>query len=632
MLVELKIVAVLFALVWLPGHALLIWSPLRRQWAGAPMWIVAAGLGIAIYPVLFYTVRFWLPMVTFGPRSGWSALLLCGLVLAWHQWRRPVSPTWGKPIAWATLLVFGLTLWSRLWVAHRMPYPAWSDSLHHVLLTSLTAAQGQLPATFAPYFPLDVDLYHLGLYALSATVSWLAQVPAHSALLWTAQFLNGLCGLGLYLILERMAGRSGAVVGAAMVGLFCFQPAFYVNWGRFTQLASQTLMPIAWLVTLETIELFCQGWVEWRTPATRAKLIWAAALTGVLTAAVFLLHFRVASFYLPFLLIGLLVRCWPRQRTQWAGLLAGLLVVGFCSLFLILPTLWAAFAAYLGSIHYAATAVDPSIRQASIQQYYTFHWVSIAVLAGQPWLLVISVLAVGMGLLRRNALTVICLLWVGVLFLEGNAYLLGIPLLMVTNMSGILIMFYLPIGLVIGAAAQELVQLVPQRQRTTVATLGLVGLLLAGLPAAWVRAHQLEPYRFFVMPADVRAMDWIRANVPADARFAVNTEFWLPTLPHGVDAGYWLPYFTQRSTTAGVMIMRGNYAKQVKAWSEAVVRLESDLTAVDELRNLGVGYIYLGARGDFRSPGLQLEWLKQSPALQVLYEEGGVAILRIHEQ
>jgi hypothetical protein len=441
-----------------------------------------------------------------------------------------------------------------------------------------------------------------------------------------------LCGLGIFLVLERMAGRSGAIVGAAVVGLFCFQPAFYVNWGRFTQLASQTLMPIAWLVTLETMALFSQEWVGWRAPSVRAKLIWAATLTGLLTAAVFLLHFRVANFYLPFLLIGLLVRSWPRQRRQWAGLFVGVLAIGLCSLFLILPTLWAAFTAYLGSIHYGATAVDTAIRQASIQQYYTFYWASFAVLAAQPWLLMVSLLATVVGLLRRNVLAVICLFWVGFLFLEGNAYRLGIPLLMITNLSGIVIMFYIPISLVIGGAAQELIQLLPQRGRTALATMGLIGLLAAGLPAAWARAHQLELYRFFVTPADVQAMEWIRTNVPADARFAVNTEFWLPTLPHGTDAGYWLPYFTQRSTTAGVMIMRGDYAKQVKVWSEAVVQLESDLTTVDELRGLGVEYIYIGARGDFRNPGLRLEWLKQSPALQVLYEDDGVAILRINKQ
>jgi hypothetical protein len=79
-----------------------------------------------------------------------------------------------------------------------------------------------------------------------------------------------------------------------------------------------------------------------------------------------------------------------------------------------------------------------------------------------------------------------------------------------------------------------------------------------------------------------------------------------------------------------VMIMGGEYLRQVAAWSTAAEALEEDLTAVQNLRAAGIDYIYIGARGDFAGPGLQLEQLRQSPELTLLYEHDGVAILQIN--
>ena len=111
-------------------------------------------------------------------------------------------------LEWIALAVMGMTLFTRFWIIRDQPYPAWTDSLHHAILTQLTAEWGRLPATMEPYFPVSLGEYHLGLYALSGTVEMLARVPAHTALLWTAQALNGLCGLGVFLVLDRLSGRT----------------------------------------------------------------------------------------------------------------------------------------------------------------------------------------------------------------------------------------------------------------------------------------------------------------------------------------------------------------------------------------------------------------------------------------
>ena len=119
------------------------------------------------------------------------------------------------------------------------------------------------------------DMYHLGLYALSGPLEILANIPGHSALLWMGQTLNGLCGIGVFLILDRKVGRIGAIAGMVIAGLVSIMPAFYFNWGRYTQVASQAILLIAGLVTWEAV----RAWrLEW--PVNKASLIMLALLAA----------------------------------------------------------------------------------------------------------------------------------------------------------------------------------------------------------------------------------------------------------------------------------------------------------------------------------------------------------------
>jgi hypothetical protein len=520
-----------------------------------------------------------------------------------------------------------MTLFTRFWIIRDHPYPSWSDSLHHSLLTQLTAVQGQLPANMEPCFPIPLGQYHLGLYSLSATVQWLAQVPAHTALLWTAQMLNGLCGLGVYLMLDRKVGRVGAVVGAAVVGLLSHQPAWYVNWGRFTQISGQTILLIAWLVTWEAIALWKRPWQEYK-----AKILWNTAMAAVLTGAVFLLHFRVAIFYVPLLAISAAWELWKAHRERHMGpVILGITTIGIAASIVVTPALWEAMRIYVPTTLNRVPTATSEVSQ-TIQRYYEFPWRTVPLLAARPWLIVLASISAVIGLLKRNKLVIVCLVWVLTLYLVGNAYLLGLPLLNVTNMGAILIMLYLPIGLVIGAAAEEALTLCGPRWRKRAIRLVVALVLVAGFVASHIRVTEIEPYRHFVTPEDIAAMDWIRENIPPDARFAVNTYFWLPRAPHGTDAGYWIPYFTGRQTTAGVMLLNlgtKDYRNDIVRMSQAAEQLEVDNTVLAELQALGVDYVYVGRKGDFSGPGLNVTQLAQAQNVSVLYQNGKVSILQI---
>jgi hypothetical protein len=161
----------------------------------------------------------------------------------------------------------------------------------------------------------------------------------------------------------------------------------------------------------------------------------------------------------------------------------------------------------------------------------------------------------------------------------------------------------------------------------------LLALLVVGAGiGAWLRATGVEAFRYFVTPADVTAMDWIKANTPPNAIFAINTGFWFPAVPQGTDAGYWLPYFAERRTTAGTMLSGLGDPKEwhtLLEMSQVAVRLATDDAALDDLRRLGVNYIYIGPKGNFSAPGLEARRLARAPGVQLVYDQAGVAVLRV---
>jgi hypothetical protein len=626
MIQEIWLIVTLSAMLILPGWAMLAISRVWRHWATLQRWVLAISLSIAFYPILFYGLHFFAPFLTLGPYKMSALLLLCAAVILWKLRGHYHEQLDLDQKEWVALGIFSVTLFTRIWIIQDHPYPAWSDSLHHTLLTQLTAIQGGLPSDMEPYFPVHLDQYHLGLYSLTSSVQWLAQVPAHTALLWTAQVLNGLCVMGVYLVLDRKVGRIGAIVGAATVGLLSHQPAFYVNWGRFTQVSSQAILLAAWIMAWDAMSLWQRPWREYR-----AQILWTSAFASALIAAVFLLHFRVAAFLLPLLALSAIFELWrARKHHRIARMMLGTVAIGALSLLLILPALWEALAMYVHVTLGPTLLSDEEVAQ-SAAIYYSGAW-QTSYLVAPTWLLVLSGASAIAGLLRRNKLVIICLLWTLALYLIGSAHVLGILLLNITNLGAVLIMLYLPIGLTVGAAAEELFSMLGSRLGLRVKRLILSSAVIALIVALQARISQLEPYRFFVTPEDLQAMAWIEENTPADAIFAVNTYFWLPGHPHGTDAGYWIPYLTGRQMTASVMLLSlgtAEYKSRVVKISQIVERLETDSTALDELYAHGVDYVYIGQRGDVAGPGLDPLLLACAERAGLVYRDAGIFIFKI---
>ena len=630
-LADFILLAGLAVMLTLPGWALLTLSNVWRERRLLQRWALAISLSIATYPVLLYGLRLLGPWGVV-PRWGWffffaACLLILGIKLVGDRTSLPRLAHREVPATLAVLAVLGLSLLSRALVPVQEPFPAWSDSLHHALLTRLTAEQGQLPWSLLPYADVPLTMYHLGLYSLSGVLSQVVALPAHSALLWTAQVLNALSVVGVFLVLDRWAGRPAAVAGMVAVALFGQMPAYYANWGRFTQLSAQTILLPAWLLVWETTA----GWHgRWKTE--RGPLLWGAFFAALLTAGTFLLHFRAAAFYLALVLpavIGLIAGA--IRRKELGATLAALLLIGGLSLLLVAPVLIDALRYYLVPFAPEAATVQTAAAPAlSDSSYFKFNLADFPYLVAPVWLMAMAGLGLLVGLLRRNALALLTLAWVLLLFRMGYLYLTGSRMLAFTNLGAVLIMLYLPIGLLVGIGAGEALRFVAPARQGWANGLVSAGLVVAALFFVRPRALELEPFRFFVTPTDRVAFAWINEHLPDDAAFVVNTYPWFPSAPHGTDAGYWLPYATGNRTSAGTMISnlgRNEHTGAVIEASTLAVTLAEDPAAMAPLAALGYRYLFLGARGNFEGTPLSAEALEEAGVARIIFQAGESVVM-----
>lgn len=623
-------IAIIF-LFTIPGLALITWLPEHWRWDALSKWCLAIGLSLATYPVLLYALRFFHPAFKLTADSLLGGLGIISVAFVWRVRNYWQSLLQFKRAELLAIAIFGFTLATRFWLIRDQPFPASPDSLHHALITQLVAQTGRLPETLEPYFQIPLAMYHLGLYALSGSAQILSGAPAHMAVLWVAQALNGLCGVGVYLLLKHRVNHLAGLTGALVVGLFSFQPAWLSSWGRFTVVASGTLLPFAWLLTLMAFD-------QWKEITHLRQIsIWLIGQSALLTAATLLFHYRVAGYYLPLLAIMISLEALQAFKSKrfkrfWGslGLFGGL------TLLLISPAIWNALQAFIAFNEQQSqlTALNPE--QRALYFDYPLTWFTD--LGARLWLWILAAICGLFGIWRRQWIISISLVWLLTLWLEGNAYLLEIPLLAFTNMSAVLISVYLPLGIIVGAAFGELPLAFPNSVRGYL-NIGLGGLLLIGIIIAGpARARERIEQYYFVTESDIRAMNWINQNTPLNARFAVNTHFFSSNFAHGTDAGYWIPYFTQRSTTSGVMLLPLGDATSAQVFldqSQLVKNLATDLSLVSNLSQLGVSYIYIGQRGNQISSNpvaLSIDRLKSAPDLRLVYELDGVAIFEFRDK
>ena len=631
--------AVLLVLLLLPGAALLAFLDRgahlgaddrgARPWSGVERLLLALGLGLGLWPMLFALQDAVPGAPALGATSTAALLVLSAVVVGVDLRHRAFTLPSG--IEAAALVVFAATLWTRLEIVQAFPVPAWTDSLHHVLLTQATAAGGGWPDTLAPWFPeIPVTRYHRGLYALSAPVQWLADVPAHTALHWTVQVLNGLVGAGVYLVLARRVSPVAGLVGAVAVGLLLRHPAVWVNWGRFTQLAGQILLPFAWLAVAEFLRAA-------RLPQRTARHTGAwLATAGLLVAGVVLLHFRVALFLFLLLAVEVVWQGWLAWRAgTLRRMLAPLSLAGVFTALLLGPDFWEAVRVHLVSHWMAAVqrgslfAVEGMRSYGAEPEFFGLPISAVPMMVARPPLLLAAGLAALIGLLRREAVSVMVLCWLVLLLALASLHRVGIPVLSLTNEGAVAIALYLPLGLLLGAGTASAIEWLPAAWQGRGQGAVVLAFLALGLWNAPERVQHIDPARFLVTPEDYRAYAWMDENLPDDAVVAVEPHFWLRRFAHPQDGGLWISWFTGRATVPGPMLspLAPSFHRRMAMLSTNIDALGENRFAARALSRAGVDWLYLDTR---RYPDrVHPQDVVAAGNGTIVYDDGGIAVLRL---
>jgi hypothetical protein len=423
--------------------------------------------------------------------------------------------------------------------------------------------------------------------------------------------------LTLYPLAVRLSGSRWAGVLAVLVaGLLSPMPMFYVNWGRYTQLAGQAILPVAMVVAWSALDSRERNW----------RLF---VLSWILVSGLAMTHYRVLIFFVVFAVAwGLLTI----RRPNWRRSLGGLAGVGLGSAVLFLPWFVRAFAGRILGFFWQRLSTPVGQLSSFDLQHNTIGDLTTFL---PPGIWFLFVLAVAAGLWRRRWGTLLVSLWWFLLFIATNPEQLGLPGSGIISNFTLFIAWYLPAGLLIGDLGSQLFARLGSRRWTSAAI--AVTVVVAGLTAVPARLDDMQPEQFaLVTRPDLRAMAWIQDNTPEESRFLVNSFLaYDGTVVVGSDAGWWLPLLARRSNTVPPI----NYGMEL--WSQpdygqlvhdlSVQPVEGgpdDPETIALLRQSGVTHVYIGQRqGRVNYGGSDLldpQELASSPHYRLTYHQDRV--------
>jgi hypothetical protein len=600
------------ALLVAPGY--LLWSlvavDLRLPRFVAPaLWL---GLSLSLIPVLFL----WSSSLGLRLSAALLSVQLAGVtLLALWRWRR--AATRRLPPAWLIggwTLVIGLVSLTRVLEIRGIAAPLWVDSLHHTLLVRIVGETGRIPTSLEPYLPIPSLRYHWGYHTIVGAWRGIARLPLLEGVLWSGQILNVLIavaiyGLGAFVLRSPRAG----LIAAVAAGLLSILPAYYVTWGRYTQLTGLLLLPG---LLIASIGLSEQPRWSWRL----------IGLTALLLSGLMLVHYRVLVFYAAFMIPYTLLLALRRPRSLGSLVLRFLAVGGIATL-IIAPWAWEMLQRVL--IPYAAA---PS-GLVSSDSYNSVSW-QLLNYGNNPKLYLVAGIGTLLALALRRWRVIAIAAWIGMLFLLANPQLLGLPATWFINNDSVTITLFMPVSLLVGFGVNQLARWL-ERFSPPCFKLWTRGALAAGFVAValygtWQLRSVVNDVTILARPADIQALNWAAENTPQDARFLVNSTHWLNGSYRGTDGGWWLmPLAGRWVTTPPAVYIYGKpeYRRAVESLNKRIAELTP--AEIDQLKQVirdeRITHVYVGNE----SGPIKADTLFGDPMFTPIYDERGVTIFAV---
>ncbi len=650
----MRVSLIAIAMLVLPGWTLatMAWRPFR-----ALTWTVQLGLAIgvsaALYPLL---ALLSLAGVRVGPAGVWGlvALGLGGLI--WNVWaklktdgcahRRVSFVQSVTPADLATCIMIAAVGFTRFLAIGTLDVPMWGDSYQHTMMAQLIADHRGLFDSWLPYAELTSFTYHYGFHALVANFHWLSGMAMPKATLWMGQILNVAAVVALSPLTGRMSRNRWAIpITLLVAGLISSMPMFYLNWGRYTQLAGQVMLPVAIFLLWASLDDTASG-----RERDRIGLI---ALGIIAMSGLALTHYRVLIFAVLFLpayvllnLRDILRNMRPAQQgAHWQvppGVLNAIVIGIGCGL-LFLPQFVRTFEGHI-TAGLAQKLTTPAPAVSEYLQQYNAIGDPTTYLPATIWLLMS--LAFLAALWQHNRSVVVFTAWWGLIILAANPSWLSLPGTGVLSNFAVFIAAYIPAGVLIGSLANLPWFTLARRLAPPIQRVTQIGVMLIVIGwCVWSTPRRLGDVNVklgaLVTRPDILAANWVREHTPESARLLVNTfPAYGNTSVVGSDGGWWLPLLANRLTNLPPLTYsaeRGptpDYLQRVNALSHRVNEHGlHDQEVWQMLREHGITHVYVGQRqGRVNNPGgpaLDVEQLLSHPRLKPVYHQDRVWIFEV---
>ncbi len=583
------LLAPLTLLLAVPGLLLLIFLKRYHHFHVLESVGIVSAASLVAFPLLFvWTSALNLRLTPFAMYV-LLAIALTVLVMvsvrqrAFFVMRVNVSPTTALGFAVVVVLIALL----RFLNIRDLALPLWVDSVHHSAIARLIATQGALPDSYRPFADVDHAYYHMGFHTLVVALAWLTRWDIEHAMLLLGQVLNVLVCVTLYILASRWWGRAVAGLTAmVVVGTLSLMPAYYVTWGRYTQLAGLVVLPIAML-----------SW-QWALEQGAKRLM---ILAAVLTAGLIVVHIRVALLLATFVMASLLwdslVAFYRRKPfgARWLRAIWGALTTAL----ICAPWLWRL-------LNDVVLPLDTFFsRIAGDSDYNSIPW-DLVTFGHYPELLVLSSIGLLLGLLQRRGFVIVILLWLILSVVIVNPILIGSSPTWIFNNFSLAITLFIPLSLLVGLFVSSGLQLIETHLRRVhvgrMNTLVSFALVLIALWSAHDIVNIVNPVTILATSDDVSAMDWVQTHTTPDATFLINARLWQGVTYAGTDGGYWIQNLTGRRTTMPIAMYVQGIPDYMRHINQLAARIESapdpdDTSFLAMLRARDVTYVYIGAKG-----------------------------------
>ena len=479
-----------------------------------------------------------------------AAGILIGLIF-WirdhHLWRRRTY--WLGEDPWATLAVWIAVLAAlalRLFVGRGMVMLPGSDTYHHTLIVQLFEEQGGIPRSYDPYAPLISFSYHFGFHSIVALFRWLFETDLLSTTKVVALVLNGTIAATAGFASESLTrNRWSNVITSILVGLIMVSPFALLRWGRFTQTTGMFFLPLGVLIALAGGEI--------------SNRIWPIFII----VGMGLSHTRVTFFWLLLMMLVFFRQIWINRWSEvkrWVRM-------GSISLALALPWLlrviW---------VHW-----DPQDMRITYPMSYGYHDLmrleGIVILFPTNWLVVIGGIVLAMVALLSGRTFGMHVLIGWIFFLIGAVTIIAQIGIWIWDIPTTILSLSIPLAILVGVSGDVVGKVLQGRVRLMGRAI-LITILGQGILLGVLHLPRLiYTGLFYLRPGDLIVMQWIRENVPENALFLIDVvEFdWSPGWMVGIDAGYWIPLLTHRTTVLPPMIYSLEWASPSLSQNLSVV-------------------------------------------------------------